>query len=98
MSARTFGRRLRALPELGPYEVYVAALSKVHVGKLVAITRKRTTLTGRLDHVPMESVIKPLLIVQLGDYQTPMYPSETVIVIPDTHKATVVVEPRQEPA
>lgn len=94
-SVKTFGRRLRVLPELGPYEVHVGALTKAHVGKLVALTRKRATVVGRLDHVPMESLTKPLLIVQLGDYRTPLHPSEVVMVIPDSHKATVIVEPRK---
>lgn len=97
MIIKTFGRRLRALPELGPYEIHVGSLNETHVGKLVAITRKRATVVGRLDHNPMESLTKPLRIVQLGDYRTPMHPSEVVTVIPDTHKAMVTIEAREKP-
>lgn len=89
---RIFGRKLQAVPELGPYEVNVGALSKTHVGKIVAISRRRATVTGRLDHVPMESVLHDQQ--RLG--RTPMHPSEAVMVVPDTHKATVVIERKED--
>lgn len=86
-------RRLRAVPELGPYEIHVGALSKTHVGLVVAIVRKQNTLTGRLRAVPAESQVKPLLVVELGDFRKGMHPSEKVMVIPDGYRATVSVAP-----
>lgn len=51
--------RLKAVADLGPYEINVGALSAVHVGKLVAVRSERNTLTGRLQSVPSGSVTKP---------------------------------------
>lgn len=87
------GRRLRSVPELGPFEINVGALSDVHVGKLIALALKRNTLTGRLMHVPMQSMgDKRLLVVQLGDFSRALHASDVVMVVPDSHKATVVIE------
>lgn len=71
----------------------MGALSKAHVGLVVAYVRKHNTLTGRLRHVPAESQVKPYLVVQIGDFSRGMHPSEPVMVIPDGYKATVSVAP-----
>lgn len=76
--------RLKAVADLGPYEI--------NVGKLVAVRSDRNTLTGRLQSVPLESVTKPALVVRLGDYSTALHPADVVIVVPDGYKATVVIE------
>jgi hypothetical protein len=89
-------RRLRVLPDLGLYEIHVGALCGVHVGKLIVITHRHATIVGRLDQVPAPSLTKPLLVVELGERHTlALHPSKVVKVVPDSHKATVVVEPRE---
>lgn len=87
-------RRLQSVPELGPYEVNVGALSSVHVGLTVVVRRGRNLLTGPLVYVPAESQIKPLLVLQVGDFSTGMHPASKVMVIPDGYKATVTVAPK----
>lgn len=84
--------RLKAVADLGPYEINVGALSAFHVGKLVAVRSERNTLIGRLRNVPLESVTKTALVVRLGDYSTALHPADVVIVVPDGYKATVVIE------
>lgn len=86
-------RRLHAVPDLGPYEVNVGALSQAHVGQLVIICLKRNTFTGRLMSVPLESQTKPLLVVQLGDISRGMHPAAKVTVVPDGYRAAVTIEP-----
>lgn len=91
-------RRLQAVPDLGPYEIHVGALTQRHVG-LTVVLRKRLSdsrsnlLTGPLRCVPTTSQVKPLLVVQIGDYSTGLHPSAKVMVIPEDYKATVTVAP-----
>ncbi|OMC37262.1 hypothetical protein A5742_09965 [Mycolicibacterium fortuitum] len=95
-------RRLRAVPDLGPYEIHVGALVEHHVG-LTVVLRKRLSdgrsnlLTGPLRYVPTAAKVKPLLVVQIGDYSTGLHPSSTVMVIPNGYKATVTVAPTTLP-
>lgn len=88
-------RRLKAVADLGPYEINVGALSERHVGLTVAVAWKHNTLTGRLMSVPLESRTKPLLVLRLGDFSTALHPSAAVNVIPDGYRATVVIEKRE---
>ncbi|OKH80150.1 hypothetical protein EB73_33860 [Mycobacterium sp. SWH-M3] len=91
-------RRMQAVPDLGPYEIHVGALAQRHVG-LTVVLRKRLSdgrsnlLTGPLRYVPEASQVKPLLVVQIGDYSAGLHPSAKVMVIPEGYKATVTVAP-----
>lgn len=87
-------RRLRVVPELGPYEIHAGALSDVHVGLTVALCRKRNTVTGPLRYLPAESQVKPLLVLSIGDFSVGVHPTEKVTVIPADYRARVVVESR----
>ena len=87
-------RRLQAVPALGPYEVHVGALSSVHVGLTVIVCRRRNTVSGRLQHVPQQSMgDKRLLVVDLGEFRTALHPAAKVWVVPEGYKARVVIEP-----
>ena len=92
-------RRLQAVPDLGPYEIHVGALANHHVGLTVVLRkplsdgRSNLLTTGPLRYVPTASQVKPLLVVQIGDYSTGLHPSSTVMVIPEDYKATVTVTP-----
>lgn len=86
-------RRLQAVPDLGPYEINVGALSSHHVGLTVIVVRKHNTLTGRLMYVPSESMTKPLLVLQLSDFSTALHPADVVTVVPENYKATITVAP-----
>lgn len=88
-------RRLQAVPELGPFEMHVGALSTAHVGLTIAVARRHNTLTGPLRHVPMQSMgDKRLLVLQLGDFSTALHPAAKVWVIPDGYRATVNIAAR----
>ncbi len=91
-------RRLQAVPDLGPFEIHVGALSAAHVGLTVAVARRHNTLTGRLSGVPLQSMgDKRLLVVDLGDFRTALHPAAKVWVVPEGYRATVVIEPRPDP-
>jgi hypothetical protein len=87
--------RLRAVPDLGPYEINVGALSSHHVGLIVAVRRGRNILTGPLSYPPSESQTKPFLVLHLGDFSTALHPAQVVMVIPDGYKATITVAPKE---
>lgn len=90
-------RRLQAVPALGPYEIHVGALSDVHVGRTVLVAKRNNTVTGRLQHVPLQSMgDKRLLVVDLGEFRTALHPAAKVWVVPDGYKARVVIEPTSE--
>ena len=90
-------RRLQLVPELGPYEINVGALSSVHVGLTVAVRQGRNTLTGPVMYVPAESMTKPLLVLRLGIFDVALHPAATVMVVPVGYKATVVIAPKPTP-
>lgn len=88
-------RRLKAVPELGPYEIHVGALSMNHVDQTIVVRRKRNLLIGPLLREPSQSTGNPsLLVLQIGDFSTALHPSATVMVVPDDYKATVTVAPK----
>lgn len=87
-------KRLQAVADLGPYEINVGALSARHVGLTVAVRRRRNTLTGPLLHPPSKSMTKPLLVLQVGDFQVALHPSAAVMVIPEDYRATITIAPK----
>ena len=88
-------RRLQAVPKLGTHQIHVGALTTVHVGMTLAIARRHNTLTGPLRFVPTQSMgDKRMLVVQLGDYSTALFPGDMVWVVPAGHWAHLVIEPR----
>lgn len=87
-------RRLQAVVDPQPYEINVGALTASHVGLTVAVRRGRNILTGPLMGHPTESMTKPLLVLQLGDFQVALHPGQVVMVIPDGYKATITVAAR----
>lgn len=90
-------RRLQAVPDLGPYEINVGALTQHHVGLIVIIVRRHSTLCGQLVGVPMESLTKPLLIVELSDFvRVPLHPAFAVHVVPKGYKASISIDPVRE--
>ena len=86
-------RRLQVVADPGPYEIHVGALSSVHVGLTMAVRRGRNILTGPLMYPPAESMTKPLLVLQLGDFRVALHPATAVMVVPDDYKATITVSP-----
>lgn len=88
-------RRLQSVPDLGPYEIHVGALSKHHVDQTMVVRQRRNLLTGPLLSVPTQSMGNPsLLVVQIGDFSTALHPSTVVMIIPDGYQATVSVAQR----
>lgn len=91
-------RRLQPVPELGPYEINVGALSTAHVGQTIALRRGRNTLTGPLLFPPAKSVTKPLLVLRLGQFSVALHPAAAVMVVPEGYKTTITIAPREEEA
>lgn len=91
-------KRLQAVPDLGPYEINVGALSSTHVGLIIAVRRGRNTLTGPLLYPPSKSVTKPLLVLQLGQFTVALHPAAAVMVVPEGYKATITIGPTEAPA
>ncbi|MBY6388893.1 hypothetical protein HG717_34050 [Rhodococcus erythropolis] len=87
-------RRLQPVPELGPYEINVGALSTAHVGQIIAVRRGRNTLTGPLLFPPAKSVTKPLLVLRLGEFSVALHPAAAVMVVPEGYKTTITIAPR----
>jgi hypothetical protein len=91
-------KRLQAVPDLGPYEINVGALSSTHVGLIIAVRRGRNTLTGPLLYPPSKSVTKPLLVLQLGQFTVALHPAAAVMVVPEGYKVTITIGPTAAPA
>lgn len=87
-------KRLKAVADLGPYEINVGALSKHHVGLTVAVRRGRNLITGPLRYEPTESMTKPLLVLAVGDVSVALHSADVVMVIPDDYRATITVAPK----
>lgn len=87
-------RRLQPVPELGPYEINVGALSATHVGQIIAVRRGRNTLTGPLLFPPAKSMTKPLLVLRLGEFSVALHPAAAVMVVPEGYKTTITIAPR----
>lgn len=91
-------RRLQPVPDLGPYEINVGALSATHVGHIIAVRRGRNILTGPLIYPPSKSVTKPLLVLYLGDFPVALHPAAAVMVVPDGYKTTITIAPKEHDA
>ncbi|OHU47279.1 hypothetical protein BKG82_26885 [Mycobacteroides chelonae] len=90
------GRGLHAVSELRPYEVHVGALTDQHVGLTVAVRRGLNVLTGPLDGVPTESMTRPLLVLDVGDFSVALHPTAVVTVVPDNARLTITVAPKRK--
>lgn len=91
-------RRLQAVPELGPYEINVGALTSRHVGLTIAVRRGRNTVTGPLSYKPAPSMTKPLLVCRLGDFDVALHPAGAVLVVPEDYKVTITIAPAETSA
>ncbi|BBN50788.1 hypothetical protein JPH1_52630 (plasmid) [Mycobacterium avium subsp. hominissuis] len=89
-------RRLQPVRELGPYEINVGALSTRHVGLTIAVRRGRNTVTGPLRYKPAASIIKPLLVCRLGDFDVALHPAAAVLVVPEDYKVTMTIAPAEK--
>jgi predicted DNA-binding protein len=95
--------RLRSVRDIGTHEVTASQLAtngmegratylSDHIGRTVAVRLRDTIIAGPLEAVT-DSLISPLLVLRIGQFEVAVHPAHPLTVAPDGHRLTVVSGP-----
>lgn len=95
--------RLRAVPDLAPFEVHAGTLTRDHVGMTVAVSTGAAVIAGPLTSLTesmREGKARLLLRIgtddTIGELTLGVHPSHPVTVLPTDHTLAVTATPRRD--